>query len=208
MYLYVFIYSVEGVGPRNVRPILTSYLPVTCVLAYLCAPGSCRQGPSSACSRTTMQTSTTLSSFLVLLYFCYCTIKFLSPVNIVVMLSLVAFMRSGGVALDGPIAGRVGRSPKPLEGKPATISRKSVTAKATLPVWRYVGKDTRGRFFFLMDVNGGEGFTTLNKQLFRGNGYHLNHESTAYLLIFNMFYTKQYFWINYFRVYHEKNTVL
>ncbi len=49
--LNVFIYSVEGVRPRNVRPITTlgpSVLIVfpTClstyVLAYLCAPCSCR----------------------------------------------------------------------------------------------------------------------------------------------------------------------
>ncbi len=36
----------------------------------------------------------------------------------------------------------------------------------------------------------------LNKQLFRGNG--LLNESTAYLLIYNMFYTKQYFWTELF----------
>ncbi len=36
----------------------------------------------------------------------------------------------------------------------------------------------------------------LNKQLFRGNS--LFNESTAYLLIFNMVYTKQYFWIELF----------
>ncbi len=46
----------------------------------------------------------------------------------------------------------------------------------------------------------------LNKQLFKGNGLSFN-ESTAYLLIFNMFYTKQYFWIELFlRVYHEKKS--
>ncbi len=43
----------------------------------------------------------------------------------------------------------------------------------------------------------------LNKQLFRGNG--LFNESTAYLLIYNMFYTKQYFWTELcFRVYTGK----
>ncbi len=51
MYLSVLIYSVEGVGPRNVRPIKTlgpSVLIVfpTClstyVFAYLCAPCSRR----------------------------------------------------------------------------------------------------------------------------------------------------------------------
>ncbi len=46
-----------------------------------------------------------------------------------------------------------------------------------------------------------------NKQLFRGNGLSFN-ESTAYLLIFNMFYTKQYFWIELFLVYTEKKYIL
>ncbi len=46
----------------------------------------------------------------------------------------------------------------------------------------------------LMDVNG---FTALNKQLFRGNSSSFN-ESTAYLLVFNMSYTKKYFWIELF----------
>ncbi len=65
----------------------------------------------------------------------------------------------------------------------------------TLPVWQYVGKENRGHFF-----NGCQwkrGFIMPNKQLFRGNGLSFN-ESTAYLLIFNMFYTKQYFWIELF----------
>ncbi len=47
---------------------------------------------------------------------------------------------------------------------------------------------------------------TLNKKLFRGNGLSLN-ESTAYLLFFSMFYTKQYFWIELF-LEQEKNAVL
>ncbi len=39
MYLYVFIYSVEGVGPRNVRPIKTLILSIlidfpTCLSTY------------------------------------------------------------------------------------------------------------------------------------------------------------------------------
>ncbi len=76
----------------------------------------------------------------------------------------------------------------------------------TLPVWQYVGKETRGRFF-----NGCQwrrGFTTLNKQLFRGNSSSFN-ESTAYLLIYNMFYTKQYFWIELFLEFTpKKNAVL
>ncbi len=46
----------------------------------------------------------------------------------------------------------------------------------------------------LMDVNG---FTALNKQLFRGNSSSFN-ESTAYLLVFYMFYTKKYFGLNNF----------
>ncbi len=65
MYLSVFIYSVEGVGQRNVRPIKTlgsSVLIVsptcllTCEFAYLCAPGSRRQDTSSVRSRTPLQT--------------------------------------------------------------------------------------------------------------------------------------------------------
>ncbi len=40
------------------------------------------------------------------------------------------------------------------------------------------------------------GFTILNKQLFWGNS--LFNKSRAYVLIFNMFYTKQYFWIELF----------
>ncbi len=52
------------------------------------------------------------------------------------------------------------------------------------------------------------GFTTLNKQLFRGNSLSFI-KSTAYLLIYKMFYTKQYFWIElFFRVYHDENAVL
>ncbi len=80
--------------------------------------------------------------------------------------------------------------PKPLEEKPAPFSQKSVTANAN-------GKDTRGRFLLLNGYHWRRGFTTLNKQLFRGNRSSFN-ESTAYLLIFNMFYTKQYFWIEIF----------
>ncbi len=59
--LNVFIYSVEGVGHRNVRPIKMLIPSVlidfptclsTCVFAYLCAPSSCRQDTSSTHSRT------------------------------------------------------------------------------------------------------------------------------------------------------------
>ncbi len=46
------------------------------------------------------------------------------------------------------------------------------------------------------------GFTTLSKQLFRGNSSAFN-ESTAYWLIFNLFYTKQLD-LTIFRVYHKK----
>ncbi len=82
-----------------------------------------------------------------------------------------------GMALQSDHSGKV--ETKPLEGKPATISRKSVTANANASgQWR-------------------RGFTMLNKPLFRGNSLSIN-ESTAYLLIFNMFYTKQYFWIELF----------
>ncbi len=53
---------------------------------------------------------------------------------------------------------------KPLEGKPATISQKSIAAKANLV--------TRSCFFlfFLSGCQWRRGFTTQNKQLFRGNG--------------------------------------
>ncbi len=51
---------------------------------------------------------------------------------------------------------------KPLEGKPATISQKSIAAKANLV--------TRGCFLFLSGCQWRRGFTTQNKQLFRGNG--------------------------------------
>ncbi len=51
------------------------------------------------------------------------------------------------------------------------------------------------------------GFTMLNKQLFRGNSSSFN-EPTAYLLIYNMFYTKQYFWIELFLEFTLKNAVL
>ncbi len=45
--------------------------------------------------------------------------------------------------------------PKPLEGKLATISRKSVAAKANSSGLAVCGKGDQ-RPFFLMDVNGGE----------------------------------------------------
>ncbi len=41
----------------------------------------------------------------------------------------------------------------------------------------------------------------LNKQLFRGLSF---NESTDYLLIFNVFYTKQYFWIELFLEFSTK----
>ncbi len=46
-----------------------------------------------------------------------------------------------------------------------------------------------------MDVNGGEASLRWINSFLEETANHLNHESTAYLLIFNMFYTKQYFWI-------------
>ncbi len=64
-----------------------------------------------------------------------------------------------------------------------------------LPLWQYVGKETRSCCFEWMSME--ERLHTLNKQLFRGNSFSCN-ESTAYRLIFNMFYTKQYFWIELF----------
>ncbi len=58
--------------------------------------------------------------------------------------------------------------PKPLEGKLATISRKSVAAKANSSGLAVCGKGDQRPFFF----NGCQwrrGFTMQNKQLFRGN---------------------------------------
>ncbi len=78
--------------------------------------------------------------------------------------------------------------PKPLEGMPATISRKSVMAKANTSSLAVRGKGDQRPFYFNI-CQWRRGFTTQNKQLFRGNGLSFN-ESTAYLLIFNMFYTK------------------
>ncbi len=93
MYLYVFIHSVEGVGTRNVRKSILIGFPtflLTYVLAYLCAPGWCRQDTSPArvhvlyadrANKHCWQTSTTWSSFT------NCTIVF--SWCIVVMLSLI-----------------------------------------------------------------------------------------------------------------------
>ncbi len=84
--LNVFIYSVEGVGPRNVRPsvlIVFSTCLLTYVFAYLCAPCSRRHDTSSVRSLTLCrqrengrQTSTTRSSFLYCSTFTNCAIKF------------------------------------------------------------------------------------------------------------------------------------
>ncbi len=69
--------------------------------------------------------------------------------------------------------------------------------------WQYMEKET-----FFNGCQWRSSFTTLNKQLFRGNGFSFN-ESTAYLLIFNIFYTKQHFWIELFLEFTtKKNDVL
>ncbi len=85
---------------------------------------------------------------------------------------------------------------KSLEGKPATISRKSVTAKANASGLAVRGKGDQ-RPFYLNGCQWRRGLTTLNKQLFGGSDSSLN-ETTTYLLIFNMFYSKQYFWLELF----------
>ncbi len=59
-------------------------------------------------------------------------------------------------------------TPKPLEVKPATISRKSVTAKANASSLAEHRKGDQ-RPFFLNGCQWMRGFTTLNKQLFRLN---------------------------------------
>ncbi len=46
------------------------------------------------------------------------------------------------------------------------------------------------------------GFTTLNKQLLKETAYHLMIQKLN-LLIFNMFYTKQYFWIKHLLEFRE-----
>ncbi len=53
--------------------------------------------------------------------------------------------------------------PKPLEGKPATISRISVKAKANASGLAVRGKGDQ-RPFFLMDVNGGIDSLSANLQ--------------------------------------------
>ncbi len=58
---------------------------------------------------------------------------------------------------------------KPLESKPATISRKNVTAKVNASGLAVRGK-AHQRPYFLNGCQWRRGFTTLNKQLFRGNG--------------------------------------
>ncbi len=74
-------------------------------------------------------------------------------------------------------------------------ARKSVTAKANTSGLAVRGKGDQ-RPYFLNGCQWRRGFTTLNKQLFRGNSSF--NESTAYLLIYNMFYTKQSFWTELF----------
>ncbi len=64
---------------------------------------------------------------------------------------------------SGPGVGSRPVSAKPLEGKPVAISRKRVTAKANASGLAVLGK---GGFFSKWR----RVFTTLNKQLFRGNG--------------------------------------
>ncbi len=71
------------------------------------------------------------------------------------------------------------------EGKPAILRQNKCNAAT---------QGRRPEAVFLNGCQWRRGSTTLNKQLFRGNSLSFN-ESTAYLLIFNMFYIKQYFWI-------------
>ncbi len=67
---------------------------------------------------------------------------------------------------SGPGVGSRPVSAKPLEGKPVAISRKRVTAKANASGLAVLGKGV----FFLNGCQWRRVFTTLNKQLFRGNG--------------------------------------
>ncbi len=75
-------------------------------------------------------------------------------------------------------------------------ARKSVTAKANASGLAVRGKGDQ-RPYFLNGCQWRRGFTTLNKQLFRGNSSSFN-ESTAYLLIYNMFTLNNTLGLNYF----------
>ncbi len=74
---------------------------------------------------------------------------------------------------------------------------KSITANAIAYALAVCGKGEKRLFCFFNGCQWRRGFTTLNKQLFRGNSLSFN-ELTGYLLIFNMLYIKQYFWIELF----------
>ncbi len=65
--------------------------------------------------------------------------------------------------------------PKPLEGKPATISRKSVTAKANASGLAVCGKETRGRIFW-MDVSGEEASLRWINSFLEETAYHLMNQ--------------------------------
>ncbi len=59
-----------------------------------------------------------------------------------------------------------------------------------------------------MDVNVGEASLRWINSFLEETAYHLMNQ-TSYLLIFNMFYTKQYFWIELFLEFTmKKNAVL
>ncbi len=81
-------------------------------------------------------------------------------------------------------------------------ARKCVMAKAKASGLAVRGKGDQRPYFF----NGCQwrrGFTTLNKQHFRGNSSSFN-ESTAYLLIYNMFTLNNTLGLNYFYSLHRK----
>ncbi len=107
----VFVYSVEGVGPRNVHPIKTLILSIlidfpTCLSTCICIPlrtWSAQTGYVISAFTYTIhiqsengrQTSTNRSSFLVSQYFYQLCYNVFSPVNdmwcIVIVLSLVVW---------------------------------------------------------------------------------------------------------------------
>ncbi len=67
----------------------------------------------------------------------------------------------------------------------------------------YVGKGDQ-RPFFLMDVNGGEASLRWINSFLEETAHHLINQQPI-CLIYNMFYTKQYFWIELFlEFYTEK----
>lgn len=98
-----------------------------------------------------------------------------------------------------------GGEPKPLESKPAAFSHKNVTANANAFGLSVHGKGDQRPFFFLMDLNGGEASLDWINSFLEETVYYLMNKQ----LIYNMFYTKRYFWIELFLEFTpKKNAVL